>query len=307
MILSAKYGGNGTYIDVTNKINNELPDEFIVSNDNFTDPAYGVVKHLVINFTNGMCKIYAEHAKINKNILLNKIFPIECTLGISSYKILLDGKKGLEIGGPSQSFYDLGIYNSPSSLDNVVLPDSSTPNNNIQLYNFYKKLIPGLEYNADVVDLSIFKEATYNFIFASHILERLVNPLKALKEITRIIKPKGLLILVLPWKQETGDHKREITQFSHLLEHYKDNRDETDVRDHLYDIICNYDVSKDPTVNSLGQLVERSLNHYENRELHVHVFDFELIKKCLEFFSYEIVDAQLVYPEHQIVLAKLTI
>jgi hypothetical protein len=50
--------------------------------------------------------------------------------------------------------------------------------------------------------------------------------------------------------------------------------------------------------------VKRCEKQYENRALHVHVFDFDLIFKCLQYFNYKIIDVQLVQPFHQIVVGK---
>lgn len=302
-MISAKYGAPNKYIDVTDRVK-ELPDIFFVSNINFGDPVPGTVKHLIIKLSNGISKLYTEDAKINKNILLNKIFPNERSLTMMHYSNIIEGKKGLEIGGPHKAFNDLNIYGASAILDNLIFKNLSQ-NNEIKPYIFNGKTVKGNEYYCDIVDMTVFQDMTYDFVFAPYVLERLVNPLQAIKEITRILKPKGFCIVVVPWKNETGDHNRNITQFSELLDHYKEQRDETDVRDHLYDIICRYDVDRDPTVPTIEKLVERSLDHYNNRALHVHVFDFDLINKCFEFFNYTVIDTQLVYPTHQIVLVRL--
>ncbi|ARF12554.1 methyltransferase [Klosneuvirus KNV1] len=305
MIVSAKYGVPNKYIDVTEKIK-EQPEIFYASNTIFSDPAPGVVKHLIIKFNNGISKLYTEESKINKSILLNKSSPTERSNMMMHYSNVLEGKKGLDIGGPHKAFRDLDIYDAPSVLDNLVFKELSKHNSNdVATYKFNGKATPGNEYYCDVVNMSIFQEMSYDFVFAPYVLERLINPLQAIKEITRILKPRGFCIVVLPWKDETGDHLREVSQFSEILDHYKIQRDETDVRDHLYEILCNYDVDRDPTVHSIEKLVERSLDHYENRALNVHVFDFDLIKKCFEFFNYTVIDTQLIYPHHQIVLARL--
>jgi len=305
MIVSAKYGVPNKYIDVTEKIK-EQPEIFYASNTIFSDPAPGVVKHLIIKFNNGISKLYTEESKINKSILLNKSSPTERSNMMMHYSNVLEGKKGLDIGGPHKAFRDLDIYDAPSVLDNLVFKELSKHNSNdVATYKFNGKATPGNEYYCDVVNMSIFQEMSYDFVFAPYVLERLINPLQAIKEITRILKPRGFCIVVLPWKDETCDHLREVSQFSEILDHYKIQRDETDVRDHLYEILCNYDVDRDPTVHSIEKLVERSLDHYENRALNVHVFDFDLIKKCFEFFNYTVIDTQLIYPHHQIVLARL--
>ena len=52
-------------------------------------------------------------------------------------------------------------------------------------------------YNVDVQDLP-FDDETYDFVFASHVLEHIPDDLKALKEIRRILKPNGIAVLPVP-------------------------------------------------------------------------------------------------------------
>ena len=222
------------------------------------------------------------------------------------YSKLLHNKEGLELGGPSTFFYPSGIYTAPKKLDNVIFAENTLWNNtkNNSDYIINGKTIPGKVYISDVVDMSIIKDKTYDFVFASHILEHLVNPLKGLSEITRVLKDDGLCILILPWKEATFDHKRPISQFSKLLENYNNNRDEKNIDDYLPEIKKFYDLSRDKPAGTMEQFLERCKKQYENRGLHVHVFDFELIIKCLDFSNYKIIDTQLVQPCHQIVVGQ---
>jgi SAM-dependent methyltransferase len=43
-----------------------------------------------------------------------------------------------------------------------------------------------------------FADATYDFVFASHVLEHISNDRKAIQEIRRILKPNGIAILPVP-------------------------------------------------------------------------------------------------------------
>lgn len=304
MIISAKYGVPGKYLDVTKKVN-ELPKVFYANNENFTDPAPGVVKHIIVEIQNGVHKLYIEGAKIDKDVLLNKIAPIETSQMMMHYSNAVKGKKGLEINGPHKVLSGLKLYESADSLDNLVYDGNNLLNNEKKEYKFYGKTIPGYEYYGDVLNMNMISDASYDFVFVPYVLEHLVNPLKALKEITRILKPNGICFLVFPWRKETGDHKRNVTNFDELVQHYNDNRDETDVRDHLNELVNNYDLTRDPKIHTVEQLVDNAMNNNEKRALHIHVFDSELINKCLQYFNYKVIDTQLVYPYHQIVVAKL--
>ena len=222
------------------------------------------------------------------------------------YSYLFYDKVGLEIGGPSTYIMDTGVYTKPKSLDNANYSTDTLWSQHVDNtdYMFDGKTVPGKTFIADSVDLKIFQNKTYDFVVACHVLEHLVNPLKALKEITRIIKDDGILFLILPYKEATFDHKRSISNFSKLLNNYNKNRNEIDVDDYLSEIFELHDLSMDPPAGSLDNFKERSKKNHENRGLHVHVFDFDLIIKCLSYFNYEIIEKVLVSPFHQVVIGK---
>lgn len=55
----------------------------------------------------------------------------------------------------------------------------------------------GVDYNVDLQKLP-FEDQTYDFVFASHVLEHIPNDEKAIAEIRRILKPNGIAILPVP-------------------------------------------------------------------------------------------------------------
>lgn len=55
----------------------------------------------------------------------------------------------------------------------------------------------GVDYKVDIQNLP-FAGATYDFVFASHVLEHIPHDIKAIAEIRRILKPNGIAILPVP-------------------------------------------------------------------------------------------------------------
>lgn len=55
----------------------------------------------------------------------------------------------------------------------------------------------GVDYHVDLQNLP-FPDATYDFVFASHVLEHVPDDHKAIREIRRVLKPGGLAILPVP-------------------------------------------------------------------------------------------------------------
>jgi len=64
---------------------------------------------------------------------------------------------------------------------------------------------------------------TFDFVVANHVLEHVTDPIGALIEWHRILKPGGLLLISLPDKRYTFDRRRRRTPLAHLEEdHHSD-------------------------------------------------------------------------------------
>lgn len=55
----------------------------------------------------------------------------------------------------------------------------------------------GVDHKVDIRDLP-FEDASYDFVFASHVLEHIRDDRKAVKEIRRVLRPGGIAILPVP-------------------------------------------------------------------------------------------------------------
>lgn len=206
------------------------------------------------------------------------------------YTAPLSGKSGIEIGGPSKLFkYNIPIYKDARELDGVNFASYTEWEGaiNTNKYKYYGEK-PGTQYISEASELASIKDEAYDFLISSNCLEHVANPLKALKEWTRVVKKNGYLMLVLPKKEDTFDHRRPITTFEHLKDDFDSNIDEHDLT-HLDEIVRLHDLSMDPPAGTLEQFVERSKNNFENRCLHHHIFDAELMRKMFDFASLSLV------------------
>lgn len=60
----------------------------------------------------------------------------------------------------------------------------------------------------------------YDFVIASHVIEHMSNPLGAMEQWFRVLKPGGLLYLVVPDKRNIFDKKRPLTELDHIRQDY---------------------------------------------------------------------------------------
>jgi SAM-dependent methyltransferase len=92
-----------------------------------------------------------------------------------------------------------------------------------------------VDYAADAHALPKINDASLDYICASHVLEHLTNPIKAIIEWSRILKPGGVLWLRVPDKRKTFDITRERTKLAHLIEDFTRDvpaDDQTHIEDH---------------------------------------------------------------------------
>jgi len=203
-----------------------------------------------------------------------------------------NNKIGVEIGGPSPNGYNIydnsySIYKNSNSMDNVIFSKNTIWSSHTDIYKYYDNKIGKVIIN-DAVDISYVKDNTYDFCFASHCLEHIANPLRAVKEWLRIIKKDGNIIFILPQKLACFDHKRNFSTFSTLLSQYQKNVGEHDLTT-LPEILINHDLTLDPPAGDIIHFTKRSLDNYNNRCLHHYVYSPDLLKEICTYFNCEFI------------------
>lgn len=207
------------------------------------------------------------------------------------YLQTVDGRSGIEVGGPSAVFRTiLPVYEYVRALDGVNFATDTIWEGQIsegaEFAYFPGKT--GRQFIAEATDLSAI-DAQYDFLLSSNCLEHVANPIKALQEWRRLIRPGGGFVLVLPNKASNFDHRRPVTTLDHLLADFSEDVGEDDMT-HLEEILALHDLSMDPPAGTLSQFRERSLDNLHNRTLHHHVFDEQLIDALLRHLDFDVVD-----------------
>lgn len=222
---------------------------------------------------------------------------------------LIAGKSGLEIGGPSYLFASKGLlpfYPIVKSLDNCNFSNSTMWEGRIEeglTFKFNDKHPEGYQYISEASELKKILPDKYDFLLSSHVIEHTANPLKALEEWIRVLKKNGTLIIIIPHKDGTFDHKRNITPLVHMMEDYNNNTPESDLT-HLKEILEKHDLERDPEAGTYEQFKNRSLQNYENRSLHHHVFDTYSAVKLIDHVKMNILAVEARLPFNIIIAAQ---
>lgn len=223
-------------------------------------------------------------------------------------KTLLSNGIGLEIGGPSPIFTDGGIlpiYTVLKRIDNSNFSENTIWGSISEDKTFYydKAKVGGKQYVSDATELKPIPSAIYDCVLSSHVIEHIANPLKAFHEWSRVLKEMGIMVLVVPHKDGTFDHRRPITSFDHILSDFQKGTTEDD-QTHLPEILELHDIKRDPAAGTLESFKKRSENNCENRALHQHVFDTELVVRIVNFMKFKIFAVKPILPFHIIVIAQ---
>lgn len=216
---------------------------------------------------------------------------------------------GLEIGGPSSIFQDAGalpLYRYVACLDNCVFGlETVWEGKRAEGWTFlYHPRKPrGFHFISEATDLRRISPATYDFILSAHCLEHIANPVKALREWIRIVKPGGSIIALLPHYQKTFDHRRQPTPLDHMLGDYARGASERDLS-HLPEVLALHDLSRDTGISTASDFYQRSLRNFENRCLHHHVFDENNSRKLFEAVGLTVEVQEFAKPHHIVLLSR---
>lgn len=124
---------------------------------------------------------------------------------------LLDGKRGIEIGASIHNGFGLNTLNVDYT------DDYTTPFKLEEIRNF------GHYLKVDIVspgDDLPFKDNVWDFVINSHVIEHFYDPVKTIQEWLRVIKPGGLLYMIVPHKERTFDKDRPRTTLAELIRNH---------------------------------------------------------------------------------------
>jgi len=238
----------------------------------------------------------------------NRVIPDRLSC-FSDVRPLLEAGVGLEIGGPSAIFSVRGcvpVYPVAGRIDNCNFGSQTVWEGQVvagDTFVFDATKPAGRQHVAEAAELDFIGNGEYDYVLSSHCLEHLANPLGALKEWKRVLKNEGLLVLVVPHKDGTFDHRRPISTLEHLIQDYDSGMPESDLT-HLEEILALHDLARDPEAGGFRAFAERSRRNAENRCLHHHVFDTRLAVSVIDYMGLQIRAVETFRPYHIVVVAQ---
>jgi SAM-dependent methyltransferase len=228
---------------------------------------------------------------------------------LATCRPLLEGASGLEIGGPSAIFARDGIlplYPLLGRLDNCDFSGETLWHGDAahgSPFRFDPDREPGRQFVRDATALDGIADGSYDVVLSSHTLEHVANPLRALAEWRRVVGNDGHVVLVVPHLEHTIDHRRPVTTLEHLESDFARSVAEDDDT-HVREFLDLSDLTRDPERLSRQAFERRTLAYAENRAIHHHVFDTELLVRLLDRADWQFVAVETALPFHIVAVAR---
>ena len=177
----------------------------------------------------------------------------------------LDGLKGVEIGASAHNPFGLDTIN----VDYTDSMDTPFKKGEMEMC--------GKACKVDVIaegDKLPFKDGEWDFVISSHCIEHFFDPIAALKEWYRVIKPGGYIYIIAPHSYRVPNETRPITKTQELVDRHEGRMKPEDVNWE-----GGYNVS---TVTGINL----------NDRGHWQVWDTEAFLDLCKYLNYKVVDFQ---------------
>lgn len=218
----------------------------------------------------------------------------------------LQGARGLELGGPSTVFAAEGLlpaYAVLAEVDGAQFSAETVWHGRMEAGRF--ALPDGTEkgrlWILDASDLHAIADCSYDAVLSSHVVEHLANPLRALAEWRRVVRPGGHLLMIAPHKEGTFDHRRPITSLEHLVDDEHRGTGEDDLT-HLEETLALHDFARDVTDSATHAAWCR--DNLTHRAIHHHTFTTPSLLAMLDHAGLELLAAEARWPHDIYVLAR---
>lgn len=177
---------------------------------------------------------------------------------------------------------EIGALYKPFDLDaNVIYLDRDSTAHLQQQYAKDPTVSEIIQVNIVCKDnfYPFFDTNAFDFVINSHVLEHVTNPGRQIEEWLRIIKPGGILYMIVPDKNFCFDRRRDVTPVEHLMAEYDENVSVTSI-DHYRDYIVNTNGEDGMNRDTSEEYIQACFE--AQGSIHVHTFTPESIQ---EFFA----------------------
>jgi len=176
--------------------------------------------------------------------------------------------------GPGKTGVEIGAFKSP-------VPGLAPRPFYVDRFRDYAGERCLADYYGDATELP-FRDNSLDYVATSHVLEHVANPVLALREWYRVLRPGGIIYLLVPDRRYTWDHARPLTTVEHMLGDYERGTTQVDGT-HIDDFVDGVDWSTYSPATAaadvpakkaeLKKIYHAAIDGHSEINIHFHVFE----------------------------------
>jgi SAM-dependent methyltransferase len=174
---------------------------------------------------------------------------------------------------------EFGALDFPTPVPpNVHVVDADfKPANELKTLFMVDENVTSAKLMTDLESMDGIGDESQDFIIANHVFEHVEDPLKALRSLSRVLRPDGVAFLAIPDKRSTFDKPRAVTNLDHLLRDHREGPD-VSLAGHYQEWVHLVDgLSGEAYDSKVACMLEQRSN------IHFHCWDFAAM---MELFTY---------------------
>jgi hypothetical protein len=150
------------------------------------------------------------------------------------------------------------------------------------------------DYYGDACHLP-FHDHSLDYVAASHVLEHVANPVVALAEWYRVLRPGGIIYLIVPDRRATWEHQRGLTPVAHFLDDFERGTTAADAT-HINEFVFEADWSRfvpdlpaaevPAKQEELARGMHEAVARGEDINIHFHTFEPSNLRELLETLAH---------------------
>ncbi len=186
------------------------------------------------------------------------------------------------------SGYEIGAQSSPVQLlkgkADVKYIDYLNRKESSEKYNIPYESCVDVDILCDANRLTPIQSETASFVVSNHVIEHTPDPIGALLEWLRILKPEGILLFSAPnYKANEFDFEKKPYPVQHLIDDFQNNGKADISSVHIDEHVSIVDGIKDKKSQEFKRRKDDLIA--SNLHTHYHVFDEELLLKMLSYVN----------------------
>lgn len=186
----------------------------------------------------------------------------------------LDGLSGIEIGGSAHNPFGLNTRN----VD--YCPDMTTVFKQAELRLCGEALPIDIVAYGDDLPLN---DKSVDFVISSHVIEHIFDPIKALREWARVVRPGGYIFTIAPITEYVPGEDRPTTPFDELLKRNQGIIRESEILQRIKDRRFDDGILGEDIINGIL---------YDTKHGHWTVFDMPLFENICKYLELSIIEKQ---------------